>query len=97
MADDTTAVARRDGDALLFSGALQRDAAADLWRQTFALLPGTSRFDLTAVAHVDSAGLAVLAELAARADGDIRVTGDPPGLSGLRAAYRLSPTLGFAG
>ena len=97
MADDTTAVARRDGDALLFSGALQRDAAAALWRQALVLLPGTARFDLLEVAHVDSAGLAVLAELAARVDGDISVTGDPPGLSGLRAAYRLSPNLGFAG
>ena len=28
--------------------------------------------------------------------GAVSVTGDPPGLDGLRRAYRLSPTLNFA-
>ena len=54
------------------------------------------RFDLQAVTRIDSAGLALLAELAARAGGGITVDGTPAGLAELRAAYRLDPALGFA-
>jgi phospholipid transport system transporter-binding protein len=86
---------RRDGDALVFAGALERAAVAALWPRALALLPGTTRLDLGAVAHVDSAGLALLAELGARAGG-VAVSGDPPGLSGLRAAYRLDAALAAA-
>jgi phospholipid transport system transporter-binding protein len=67
-----------------------------LWRQASATLDGVRRFDLQAVTRIDSAGLALLAELAARAGGAIAVDGTPAGLAELRAAYRLDPALGFA-
>ncbi len=86
---------RRDGDALVFSGALTCDAVAALWKQASAALDGARRLDLTAVDEVDSAGLAMLAELAGRAGG-IEPLGNPTGLADLRTAYRLSPVLGFA-
>ncbi|ALN62186.1 hypothetical protein GLA29479_1302 [Lysobacter antibioticus] len=85
---------RKDGDALVFSGALDRDAAATLWSQARALVGGVRRFDLNAVTEVDSAGLALLAELAAQVEG-VEVVGTPAGLSELRAAYRLDDALGF--
>jgi phospholipid transport system transporter-binding protein len=87
---------RRDGDALVFAGALLREDVALLWRQASNALDGVRRFDLQAVARIDSAGLALLAELAARAGGGIVVDGAPDGLAELRAAYRLDPALGFA-
>jgi phospholipid transport system transporter-binding protein len=93
-ADPAIAV-RRDGDTLRFEGALEAGAIARLWKPALALLDGVRRFDLTAVARVDSAGVALLAELAARA-GDVAVDGDPDGLPALRAAYRLAPSLAFA-
>src|SRR5690606_35497595 len=86
---------RRDGSALAFAGALPRDAVAALWPQSLALVAGVERLDRPAVSRVDSAGLALLVELAQRG-GAVSVTGDPPGLDGLRRAYRLSPTLNFA-
>lgn len=86
---------RRDGDALLLSGALVRDAVTTVWKQALPLLAGVQRLDVTAAFRVDSAGLALLAELAARADG-ASVEGEPEGLAELRAAYRLSPTLAYA-
>ncbi|WP_202840977.1 STAS domain-containing protein [Luteimonas saliphila] len=91
----TPATVRREGDALAFAGALTREAAAVLWPQALALLPQAQRFDLSAVSSVDSAGLALLVELAQRSGG-VSVAGDPPGLDGLRRAYRLSPALSFA-
>jgi phospholipid transport system transporter-binding protein len=87
---------RRDGDALVFTGALLRDDVAGLWRQASSALDGVRRFDVQAVARIDSAGLALLAELAARAGGAIAVDGAPAGLAELRAAYRLDPALGYA-
>ena len=47
--------------------------------------------------RIDSAGLAMLSALADAAAGGsgIDVTGDPPGLAALRAAYRLDVALGF--
>jgi phospholipid transport system transporter-binding protein len=87
---------RRDGDALVFTGALLRDDVARTWRQASAALDGVRRFDVQAVARIDSAGLALLAELAARAGGAIAVDGAPAGLAELRAAYRLDPALGYA-
>jgi len=85
---------RKDGEALVFSGALDRAAAATLWSQARALVSGVRRFDLNAVSTVDSAGLALLAELAAQVEG-VEVVGTPVGLSELRAAYRLDDALGF--
>ena len=86
----------REGETLAFAGALSRDAAAALWPQALAQVVGVTRFDLQGVERVDSAGLALLAELAARAGGDVTVDGTPAGLVELRAAYRLDPALGFA-
>ena len=86
----------RAGDALRFTGPLSRDRIAALWRQALPLLAGARRFDLTAVTRVDSAGVALLAELAARAGGAPAIDGMPPGLAELRTAYRLQPDLGFA-
>ena len=85
----------RDGDALVFAGALDRAAVPALWRQAQSMLADLRRIELAAVSVVDSAGLALLGELAARAPG-VTVSGEPPGLSELRAAYRLDPGLGFA-
>ncbi len=94
MATAASSVQRRD-DALAFAGALSREAVPALWPQARRALDGARRFDLSQVASVDSAGLALLVELAQRAGG-VAVDGDPPGLDGLRKAYRLSPTLRFA-
>lgn len=86
---------RRDGESLVFSGVLARDAVAGLWRQALPQLAGVHRLDLTGVRSVDSAGLALLAELAARAGG-ATVVGLPEGLPELRDAYRLDDALAFA-
>ena len=92
----SNASVHRDGDALVFAGALLRDDVAALWKPAASALDGAARFDVTAVERIDSAGLALLAELAARAGGEVTVDGTPDGLAELRGAYRLSPTLGFA-
>lgn len=88
----------RDGEALVFSGPLDRAAATVLWPQVQRLLEGVRRLDLTAVPRIDSAGLALLAEIAAVAGpaGGVALTGKPAGLDELRAAYRLRDTLSFA-
>ena len=93
----------RDADTLVFRGALARAAVAALWRQVQPLRIGIGRLDLTAVSVVDSAGLALLAELAdeSRADDSVAgngivVVGAPAGLAELRAAYRLDERLAFA-
>jgi ABC-type transporter Mla MlaB component len=44
---------------------------------------------------VDSAGVALLAELAARIAPAPGVLGEPEGFQALCAAYRLGPTLAF--
>jgi phospholipid transport system transporter-binding protein len=87
---------RRDGATLAFAGALSRDAIASVWPQALAQVAGVTHFDLQGVDRVDSAGLALLAELVARAGGNVTVDGTPAGLAELRAAYRLDPALGFA-
>lgn len=87
------ATVRRDADALVFRGALERTAVAGLWRQAQPLRAGVQRLDLAAVSHLDSAGLALLAALAG--DG-LDVVGVPAGLAELRAAYRLDERLAFA-
>lgn len=90
----STASVRKDGEALVFAGALDRAAAARLWPQARALAAGVRRFDLSGVESVDSAGLALLAELATQAP-QVTVVGTPAGLNELRAAYRLDASLGF--
>lgn len=94
MSAPDAASVRRDGETLAFAGTLDRAAAAALWAQARPLAAGARRFDLTGVASVDSAGLALLAELAAQAP-DVAVVGEPAGLAELRAAYRLDASLGF--
>lgn len=92
----SSASVRCDGDALVFTGALLRDDVAALWRQVPKTLDGVRRLDVRAVERIDSAGLALLAELCARTGSEVAVAGAPDGLAELRGAYRLSPTLGFA-
>lgn len=91
------ATVAREGDTLRFSGALLRDAVAGLWKPAASRVEGVRRIDLVAVTRVDSAGVALLAELAARAGTDPMVDGAPEGLPELRAAYRLAPSLAFSG
>jgi phospholipid transport system transporter-binding protein len=91
------ASARRDGTALVFSGVLDRAAATALW-PSLTSLDGVLQLDLTAVTRVDSAGVALLAELAARLrdrGGAPTIVGSPAGFNELCAAYRLAPTLDF--
>ena len=91
----TVTVARTD-DALVLTGALVRASVAGAWKTAIASIAGVRRFDLTGVSVVDSAGVALLAELAARAGGGLAIEGTPQGLEELRAAYRLDPSLAFA-
>lgn len=90
-----TATCTRNDDTLAFAGTLDRAAVVALWPQASKALAGVRRFDLTAVSSVDSAGLALLAELAAQAGG-VSVHGQPAGLDELRTAYRLQDNLSFA-
>lgn len=84
---------RRDGATLAFEGPLERAAVPALWSAALPMLEGARAIDLGGVSHVDSAGLALLAELQARAGGRLALNGEPDGLPGLRAAYRLGDTL----
>ena len=93
---DAAAGVRRDGATLVFSGALLRDGVAALWPLALAQLAGVARMDLRGVERVDSAGLALLAELASRAGGEVAIDGAPAGLAELCVAYRLDASLGFA-
>jgi phospholipid transport system transporter-binding protein len=95
-ATDAAASVTRDGEALRFAGALLRDQVTALWRQALPLVAGARRFDLAGASGVDSAGVALLAELASRAGEGIAIGGNPPGLAELRAAYRLQTNLDFA-
>ncbi len=84
----------------MFGGALDRAAAAGLWVTASKAATGAQRIVLTNVTTVDSAGLALLAELAARlraAGAAVSIEGEPAGLSELRTAYRLTPGLDFPG
>lgn len=91
-----TATCTRQDDTLTFSGMLDRAAVAGLWTQLQKSVAGVRRFDLSAVDGVDSAGLALLAEIAALAGGTVSVQGHPAGLDELRTAYRLQDDLSFA-
>lgn len=95
MASDATA--RVEGDALHLAGTLDRAAAVALWPQLVRQAGRLRRLDLHAVERVDSAGVALLAELSARmrSNGGVTIAGAPAGLDELRAAYRLTPDLDF--
>lgn len=86
------AAVRLDGDVLRLSGRVDRAAVPALWRALGPLRSGARSTDVSAVESVDSAGLALLSELA---QGGVRIDGNPPGLVELRDAYRLNPALGF--
>jgi len=92
----TEAAVERSGETLCFSGALVRAHCASLWRQSLPLLSGARRFALEAVTQADSAGIALLAELASRADAAVVLDGEPGEMRALRTAYRLGPALAFA-
>ncbi|MET0654844.1 MAG: STAS domain-containing protein [Pseudoxanthomonas sp.] len=99
-ASNGAATVGRDGDALVFAGALDLAAASVLWPSASKQLAGVQRIVLTKVTSVDSAGLALLAELAARlraAGATPQLEGEPSGLSELRTAYRLTTGLDFPG
>lgn len=100
MPPATEATVRREGDGLVFGGVLDRAAAAALWSESNRLLDGAQRFILSDVTSVDSAGLALLAELASRlraAGTAPDIVGQPGGLLELRTAYRLTPGLDYPG
>lgn len=88
---------RGEGDTLLLAGVIDRAAVVTLWPQLLRGLAPWRQLDLHAVEGVDSAGLALLGELAARlrAQGGGNIAGNPAGLAELCAAYRLSPSLDF--
>ena len=90
-----TATVIRDGDALVFAGTLDRAAVPALWKAAVPVLAGVARLELGKVDAVDSAGVALLAELTDRAKGAV-VNGNPTGLAELRSAYRLGSALDFA-
>lgn len=87
--------AHRDGDTLVLAGALERTAVTALWPQLARLSIGLAHIDLAAVPRVDSAGLALLAELCQHAAGPVDLLHAPAEMAELRAAYRLGPALEF--
>jgi len=97
MASNTASV-QFDGARARFAGVLDRAAVVALWPQLKVLPDSVLQLDLNEVTRVDSAGLALLAELAARARADGRalaIHGTPAGFNELSAAYRLAPSLDF--
>ena len=83
------------GVTLWFSGRLQRDAVAALW---MTLPTGKwSMLDLSHVSALDTAGLALLVEVAARGrragGGTQQILNAPAGYDALCAAYRIRPDL----
>ncbi|HIE1100430.1 STAS domain-containing protein [Stenotrophomonas maltophilia] len=94
----SNALALLEGDTLRLRGVLDRAAVIALWPQLQALPAQLARLELGEVERLDSAGLALLAELAARArkgGHPLAISGAPAGLNELSAAYRLSPDLDF--
>ncbi|WP_459041515.1 STAS domain-containing protein [Stenotrophomonas sp. PSU-St19] len=94
----SNALALLEGDTLRLRGVLDRAAVIALWPQLQALPAQLARLELSEVERVDSAGLALLVELAARARKNghpLAVSGAPAGYNELSAAYRLSPDLDF--
>ena len=77
-----------DDVALRLRGVLDRAAVIALWPQLQALPAQLARLELGEVERVDSAGLALLAELAARA----RKAGHPLAISGAPAPNRSPPS-----
>ena len=82
-----------DAGTLQLRGVLDRAAVTGLWPQLVRQRSAITQLDLHQVQRVDSAGLAMLAEL--QAGLQAAPLGAPAGLAELCAAYRLSPTLDF--
>lgn len=88
------ATVERAGTLLRLRGRLDRASVAAVWPRALAALDGVQALDLHAVEALDSAGLALLAELADRLpQATRRIEGQPPGLAGLCAAYRMNADL----
>lgn len=87
---------QREGDALVFHGRIDREAVPSLWRAIQSDEHGIGRVRLQQVESIDSAGIALLAELAARNGEGLVVEDAPAGLAELRDAYRLDDRLRFA-
>lgn len=79
-----------DGRRARLAGVLDRDAAVSLWSR----LQGAAldSLEVGAVSALDSAGLALLVELAGRG---VRIDGQIPGQAELAAAYRLDARPGL--
>lgn len=94
-AAEPAAAVDRPGALLRLRGRLDRTSVPTLWPQALRVLDGAQGLDLHAVETLDSAGLALLAELATRiaTTATVRIEGQPPGLAGLCAAYRMGPDL----
>jgi phospholipid transport system transporter-binding protein len=82
----------RDGDALRFHGPVLREHVAGLWLAAMPLLAGARTLDASAVAALDSAGLALFGELMQR-NPALQLAAPPADLEALRQAYRLGPRL----
>jgi len=93
----SAANARIQGNTLHVSGVLDRAAVIAVWPHITPLPDIVEQLDMYSVTHVDSAGLALLAELIAqlKSRGEVRIIGKPEGLRELSAAYRLTPDLEF--
>ena len=92
----SNALALLEGDTLRLRGVLDRAAVIALWPQLQALPAQLARLELGEVERVDSAGLALLAELAARA----RKAGHALAISGaprLQRAERSLPAVARPG
>ena len=88
------ATVERVGTLLRLRGRLDRASVAAVWPRALAALDGVQGLDLHAVESLDSAGLAMLAELVDRLPPQARrIEGQPPGLAGLCAAYRMNADL----
>jgi len=93
----STARIQIQGDTLHIHGTLDRAAVVALWPQLYPPPHLVRYLNVQAITSIDSAGLALLAELMTqlREKGTANIIGKPPGLEELSAAYRLTPTLEF--
>lgn len=83
----------RDGDTLRLSGPITGLTVVELDRKALPL-EGFRVISLDAVTTVDTVGVALIAQLVARASHSgsrPQVTGSPSGLSELCLAYRIEP------
>ncbi len=81
----------RDGDCLRVGGRLERDDVASAWQRASGLLAGVRTLDLATLGVLDSAGLALLGELAAHSGAAVQ--GGSATLAALCRAYRLDAHL----